>query len=204
LLSDRVIWLRERRIGVRPLPYLSSKVYVLGALVCGQCVAFALLNMALHPILLTEFGFQPLEFMAIAALTGFTGMALGLCISAINVSSEGAVGMLPLLLIPQIAFSGILLSLARMPDIARKLTQLNPARFAFDALIKTGEKLGAPRARGLDWDTMPLSGTLYNLGLKGDGADDFGMGIGALCGRLLLFCAVFLGAAFFAIRRRRE
>lgn len=204
LLSDRVIWLRERRIGVRPLPYLFSKVYVLGALVSVQCVAFALLNLALHPIFVTEYGFGVGGFAAIAALTGFVGVTLGLFISAINVSSEGAVGMLPLLLIPQIAFSGILLSLKRMPAIAYQLTSLNPARFAFDALIKTGEKLGSPRSRGLDWDTTPLSGTLYNLGLKGDGADDFGLSMSQLCVRLFAFAFVFLTGAYLAVRRRRE
>jgi hypothetical protein len=130
-------------------------------------------------------------------------MALGLCVSAVNTSSEGAVGSLPLLLIPQIAFSGVLLSLRRMPLVARELTWWNPARFAYDALLKTGEKLGAPRSRGLDWDAMPLSGTLYNLGFKGDGADDLGLSSQALTSRLLLFAALFLLTALAMVQRRR-
>ena len=160
---------------------------VLGVLVAAQCAVFACLNLAMHPILVTEYGFSIFSFVAVAAFTGFVGMALGLLVSAVNASSEGAVGSLPLLLIPQIAFSGVLLSLSRMPWLAKELTWWNPARFAFDALVKTGEKLGAPRSRGLDWEAMQLSGTLYNLGFKGDAAADMGLPLVALLVRLALF-----------------
>ncbi|GDX83234.1 hypothetical protein LBMAG42_50450 [Deltaproteobacteria bacterium] len=204
LISDRVIWLRERRIGVRPAPYVWSKVHVLGVLVSAQCAGFALLNLALHPMLVTEFGFDVVAFTAVSALTGVVGMALGLLVSAINASSEGAVGSLPLLLIPQIAFSGVLLSLKRMPSLASELTWWNPARFAFDALVKTGEKLGAPRSRGLDWEAMQLSGTLYNLGFKGDAASDMGLSIPTLVLRLSLFAVLFLLATLGIVQRRRE
>ena len=204
LITDRVIWMRERRLGVRPAPYVWSKVHVLGMLVAAQCAGFALLNLALHPVLVTEYGFGAAAFTLVAALTGVVGMALGLLVSAINTSSEGAVGSLPLLLIPQIAFSGILLSLKRMPELARELTWWNPARFAFDALVKTGEKLGAPHARGLDWEAMQLSGTLYNLGFKGDGASDLGLGIPHLVLRLGLFATLFLLATLGIVHRRRE
>ncbi len=204
LISDRVIWLRERRIGVRPAPYVASKVGVLGALVSAQCAGFALLNLLLHPILVSTYGYGITGFVLVSAFTGLVGMALGLLVSAINSSSEGAVGSLPLLLIPQIAFSGILLSLNRMPPLAFQLTNWNPARFAYDALLKTGNQLGAPRSRGLDWDAMQLTGTLYNLGFKGSGADDMGLGIPALTLRLSLFAAAFLLVALLMVTRRRE
>jgi hypothetical protein len=204
LISDRVIWLRERRIGVRPAPYVWSKTYVLGALVGAQCAAFAVMNLVLHPALVTEYGTSVAGFVGVSAVTGLVGMALGLAVSAANSSSEGAVGSLPLLLIPQIAFSGVLLSLRRMSTLAGDLTWWNPARFAYDALLKTGEKLGAPRSRGLDWDAMPLSGTLYNLGFKGDGASDLGLSMLELLSRLGLFAALFLLTALAVVQRRRE
>ena len=204
LISDRVIWLRERRIGVRPAPYLASKIGVLGLLVSVQCAIFAGLNLALHPLFFSEFGYDALLFSAVAAGTGLVGMALGLLVSAINTSSEGAVGSLPLLLIPQIAFSGILLSLRRMPAMAQDLTWWNPARFAYDALVKAGEKLGAPRSRGLEWEAMELRGTLYNLGFKGDKADDLGLTLPELGSRLGLFSALFLLGALVLVVRRRE
>jgi ABC-type multidrug transport system ATPase subunit len=204
LISDRVIWLRERRIGVRPAPYVWSKTYVLGALVGAQCAAFAVMNLVLHPALVTEYGTSVAGFVGVSAVTGLVGMALGLAVSAANSSSEGAVGSLPLLLIPQIAFSGVLLSLRRMSTLAGELTWWNPARFAYDALLKTGEKLGAPRSRGLDWDAMPLSGTLYNLGFKGDGASDLGLSMLELLSRLGLFAALFLLTALAVVQRRRE
>lgn len=204
LISDRVIWLRERRIGVKAWPYVSSKAVVLGALVGAQCVGFALFNLFLHPSLVLEYGTSLPAFVVVSAVTGFAGMALGLAVSAVNTSSEGAVGSLPLLLIPQIAFSGVLLSLRKMPEVARELTWWNPARFAYDALLKTGDKLGAPAARGLEWDSMPLTGTLYNLGFKGDGADDLGLSSAALLIRLALFGSLFLLGALAFVQRRRD
>ena len=204
LISDRVIWLRERRIGVRPAPYVWSKTYVLGALVGVQCAGFAALNLLLHSEFLGSYGVDGWLFTAVCAVTGFVGMALGLAVSAVNTSSEGAVGTLPLLLIPQIAFSGILLSLRRMSEVASELSSWNPARFAYDALIKTGERIGEPASRGLGWDERPLTGTLYNLGFKGDGADDLGLSMQALWLRLALFASAFLLVALAAVYRRRE
>jgi hypothetical protein len=200
LLADRVIWLRERRIGVRAAPYVWSKMYVLAALVGAQCAAFAGLNLALHPIFFTEYHVNVAQFVGVSALTGFVGMALGLLISAINISSEGAVGML---LIPQIALSGLLLKLGRMSWLAQKFSSLNPARFAYDALMKTMESIGVPATFGLDIDTLPIGGQLYGLGFA-DGGTDTGIPLPMLVARLLIFAVFFLVSSLFTIWRRRE
>lgn len=213
LISDRVIWLRERRVGVGTLPYVASKVSVLGVLVAAQCAAFAAMNLALFPSFL-EYGFHVPAMLGVAALTGLVGMALGLAVSAWNNSSEGAVGSLPLLLIPQIAFSGILLSLRRMSELARSVTGLNPARYAYDMLLKTsydaelgiwgGGKLASPPIRGNgDWNVLGVSGDLYNLGFKGDAVDDYGLSMGTLLTRMCLFGVLFLALAVVRVWKRR-
>jgi hypothetical protein len=51
---------------------------------------------------------------------------------------------------------------------------------------------------------MPLSGTLYNLGFKGDGASDLGLSMLELLSRLGLFAALFLLTALAVVQRRRE
>lgn len=203
LISDRVIWLRERRVGVRPVPYLGSKVAVLGALVGVQCAAFALMNMMLHPSFF-ENGFGAFTLMGVAALTGICGMTLGLVVSALNQSSEGAVGMLPLLLIPQISFSGLLLSLRHMGPFSHSLTNFNPARYAYDAMLKVGERIASVPERGTgEWEVRGITGDLYNLGFKGAAADDMGLSMGQLCGRLLAFGALFLTVALWRVWRRK-
>ncbi len=203
LISDRVIWLRERRVGVRPVPYLGSKVVVLGALVGAQCAAFALMNMLLHPSMFHN-GFGAFSLMGVAALTGICGMTLGLVVSALNQSSEGAVGMLPLLLIPQISFSGLLLSLRHMSGFSHAITNLNPARYAYDAMLKVGTRIASVPERGTgDWVIREVKGDLYNLGFKPAAPDDMGLSMGQLCARLIAFGVLFLSVALWRVWRRK-
>ena len=99
-----------------------------------------------------------------AILTGWVGMAVGLFTSSVWKSSEAAVGTLPLLLIPQITFSGILVSISDMDELAKAVTWGTFQRYSFDALLKCGEKMSYIY-RG-KWDVQGLVAPLYNLGLK--------------------------------------
>jgi ABC-type multidrug transport system ATPase subunit len=220
LISDRVIWLRERRVGVGSLPYVSSKVAVLGGFVTLQCWVFAALNLALQPVLL-EWGFSAEKLLAVTALTGLCGMSLGLLVSALNSSSEGAVGMLPLLLIPQISFSGMLLSLRKMTSMARTISAFDPARYSYEAMLKVatwrdavpGEpglwhwsygRIASPPTRGQgDWDVLGVQGTLYDLGFKGVGEDDLLLTSGAISAILVMFTLGFFACAWARVHRRR-
>jgi ABC-type multidrug transport system ATPase subunit len=203
LISDRVIWLRERRVGVRPGPYVASKVLVLGAIVAAECAVFAALNMAMHPVL-WDHGWSLPTLAAISAVTGICGLCLGLLVSAVNSSSEGAVGMLPLILIPQISFSGMLLSLSKMTEVARGLATLNPARYAYHAMFKAGKEVAAvPRYGNGDWEWLQASGSLYDLGFKPPGESDPGLSLARLMLALAVFSVGFLAAAYARVRSRR-
>ena len=87
---------------------------------------------------LQEYGFNLTLLMEVCVVTAFMGMALSFLVSAIFDSSEAAVGSIPLLLIPQIALSGIMLDVRNMPPFAKALTWVNIERFSFDAVIKSG------------------------------------------------------------------
>ena len=201
LLSDRVIWRRERRVGVGVIPYVASKALVLTAIAVVQCTFLALLNYSSHS--LWECGFHPLVFAAISSLAGVVGVALGLLMSASFSSSEAAVGTLPLLLIPQIAFSSILVSLRHMEPLARALSWLNPQRYAFDALLKSGQTIAEPPRYGLEWkDPIPLTGPLYEYGLKGSSVDDMGLTLPTLVMVLSGFTLLLGAATILQIHRR--
>ncbi|MBN1337385.1 MAG: ATP-binding cassette domain-containing protein [Deltaproteobacteria bacterium] len=201
LIADRAIWRRERRVGARLLPYVGSKVLVLGGIVLGQCT---LLTTLLHLYLgMGDRGFGLLPLAGVQALTGFTGMALGLLVSAVFASSEAAVGSLPLLLVPQIAFSSVMVPLRWMGDLARGLTWVNVLRYAYDASIKVGAELYQPTRIMGDWETLPISGHLFNLGLKGRTVEDMGLPLWGLCAVLGGFAALFL-VATVAVTRWRD
>ncbi len=189
LIVDRVIWRRERRVGVAVIPYLGSKVVIMGMLVAAQCAMFTGLLYAF--IGLGRYGFELPVLMAVCLLTGWVGMALGLLVSACWTSSEAAVGTLPLLLIPQITLSSIMVSVRSMGDLAAFLSWFTVQRYAFDAVIKCGDELAYFKYGS--WQTQRVRGFLYELGLKFTAeADDIGLTLDQLCGILSGFTVFFL------------
>jgi ABC-type multidrug transport system ATPase subunit len=162
LITDRVIWRRERRVGVGVLPYLSSKVTVLGVLVALQCVVFSfLLYGSLH---MADYGAQLLPLLGVCTLTGWMGMSLGFLVSSAWTSSEAAVGSLPLLLIPQIIFSSIMVSLRSMGNLAETLSWMTLQRYSFDAVLKCMDELAYFKYG--QWQRQKVQGFLYEFGLK--------------------------------------
>jgi len=96
--------------------------------------------------------------ITIVLITAMVGIALGLFISAIVKTSEMATSMVPLILIPQILFSG----LVGVPqNTARVISTVVPATWAFD---------GIKRFSGNTWDTWSLD-TLDEEGSDPDRAN---------------------------------
>jgi len=187
LIADRTIWRREARVGLGTLPYVLSKLVVLGMLTAVQCITLATMCFVLLPMY-GEYGYSWFLLSLVTTLTGWIGMSLGLLISASTASSEAAVGTLPLVLIPQITFSGLIVKVKEMGVVAKALSYLMIVRYSFEALIKTGDRLTEPLVGGQrERAAKPLSGVLYNLGFKSSGAAD-DMGI-----PFLLLLAVLLG-----------
>jgi hypothetical protein len=178
------------------LPYLSSKLVVLAALNAIQTTAFTVI--VYFSMGLGDYGYSLLELSGAQALTGLSGLALGLMLSALYTSSEAAVGMLPLLLIPNICFSSIMVSLRDMGPLPKAFTWVTMQRYAFDLSLKVGTHLEGPSRIPGKWDRKPLSGPLYELGLKGADVEDMGLSVLELAGSLGSFVALFLAVALVA------
>ena len=149
-----------------------------------------------------EYNFDFLSLMGISCLTAWIGMSLGLLISSIWRSSEAAVGTLPLILIPQIAFSSIMFSIRDMQPLAKLATWLTFQRYTFDAFMKTGENIATRTRRG-DFEPLPSTGTLWKLGLKmSDKADDVGFLFSELCLILSSMTIFMLIICVFRIHQR--
>jgi hypothetical protein len=190
LIADRAMWRREARVGVGTLPYVASKVTVLGAIVALQCTVLTTMCWLLLPMY-GEYGYSWLLLSFVASLTGWIGMALGLFISASMTSSEAAVGTLPLVLIPQITFSGLIVKVKEMGLLAKALSYLMIVRYSFEATIKTGDRLTEPLVGGqTERVAKPLSGVLYNLGFKQTASvEDMGIPLLVL---ILILVAIFV------------
>jgi len=202
LISDRAIWRRERKVGVGVTPYVGSKVIVLGGLVGLECVGFT--AMVYHLLFMGSGGFDFWALAGVGALTGFSGMALGLLISSIMTSSEAAVGTLPLLLVPMICFSSIMVPLRHMEKPAQVISWIFVERYAFDAALKTGDQLHKTARGDGKWEIQPRTGFLYSLGFKPLDVEDQGLSMPVLLSVTAGFSFLCLGLAWGVIYRREN
>lgn len=202
LISDRTVWRRESRVGVGIYPYILSKITVLGGLVAFQCSALSALVFLM--LGMGGYGFSLLELAGVMSLTGLSGVAMGLAMSSLFNSSEAAVGTLPLTLIPQLAFGGLIVKVKEMSALAVFASQWMVTRYAFEAAIKTGEELSRPGSYGNKRENLRITGVLYDLGFRSSGAEDMGIPMLELTAILTLFSITFFGVAAWMTLRSTQ
>jgi hypothetical protein len=203
LLADRAIWRQERRVGVGSLTYLASKVVVLGPVVGIQSALLVLLASVGLPHDAAGFGahgFDVLALTGVCALSGLSGLSIGLLVSALATSPGAAVGALVLLLVPQIAFSGLLVPLDHLGPAGRAAASLTHQRHALDAALQTGERVSYLNLIR-EFDDIPAQSMRVRVGYAADKADP-GSSLAALVGWLAGAGALMIAAAAGALGLR--
>jgi ABC-type multidrug transport system ATPase subunit/pSer/pThr/pTyr-binding forkhead associated (FHA) protein len=141
LIKERVIYERERAVGLSRTAYLMSKVIVLGlitalqgVIICG--IGFAPRTMPREGVI---FRHDPGLEMTLAVIAiGFTSMMFGLVISSLVKTAEKTMPLLVMFAIIQVVFTGILFQLYSKPGI-EQIAWLMPSRWALGALGATAE-----------------------------------------------------------------
>lgn len=131
IVKERNVLGRELAIGVRLPAYLASKLIVLLAFAAIQIVLFALIVLILRP--LHEPSSTVLELLFVLVLAGTIAVLLGLLVSAFAASEDQATAIIPLVLVPQLLFSGALVEVGEMQPIVKLLSVLVPSRWGFAA-----------------------------------------------------------------------
>lgn len=139
IIRERAVYGRERMVNLGLLPYIGSKLWVLSRIISLQCVLlfatlklFDLLGVMSMPGVL--FGVPQVAAMI---LTGMVGIALGLFVSAVVKTSEMATSLIPLILIPQILFSG----LVGVPKgVSKYVGAVMPATWSFDTMKRLSKE----------------------------------------------------------------
>lgn len=111
IVKEAPIYRRERMVNLGITPYIFSKIVILGILCLLQSaviVAFVNQKAPLHqgiflPILV--------EIFLTMALASLTGLMMGLLISSLAPNTDRAMSLVPLVLLPQVIFSGIIFKL---------------------------------------------------------------------------------------------
>ncbi|MCS7016846.1 MAG: ABC transporter permease, partial [Gemmatales bacterium] len=130
IVGEWAIFRRERMVGLRLFPYLFSKFAVLGALCVLQC--FVLL-VVIAPLCDWHARFS--QMYAFTLTAALSGLAIGLCVSALARTSEMAVGLLPLILIPMVVLGGAMLPIHKMPKLIQAVAYLMPSRWTFEGML---------------------------------------------------------------------
>ena len=151
IIRERAVYNRERMVNLRLLPYVGSKVFVLTLIVSLQClILFATLKLLDVTSLMSLPGrFGGIPQLIIMILTGMVGIGLGLFVSAVVKTSEMATSLVPLILIPQILFCG----LVGVPvGMGRVIGVVMPATWSFDEMKRLS---GLDVLRGKDENAQP-------------------------------------------------
>jgi ABC transport system ATP-binding/permease protein len=155
IVKEAPIYRRERMVNLGIAPYMFSKIVVLGALCLLQsAIVIYLVNLKapLHQgIFLPIF----VEIYITMALTSLAGLMLGLAVSAIASNADRAMSLVPLVLIPQVIFSGTIFKLDT--PILQAVGALFAMRWAMAGM---GSSIGL-HADKLGVDNFSYQGTLF-------------------------------------------
>src|SRR6266516_1108323 len=111
IVREAAIYRRERAVNLGIAPYMFSKIVVLGLLCLLQSAVLVLVVNGTAPFQHSVFLPPVLEIYITMALTSIAGLMLGLTISAIAPNNDRAASLIPIILIPQLIFSGIIFAL---------------------------------------------------------------------------------------------
>jgi len=186
IVKEAAIYRRERAVNLGILPYMFSKIVVLGTLCFLQSAVLTLVVEAGEPLRQGIFLPPILETYITLTLTSLAGLMLGLTISAIAPNNDRAISLVPIILIPQVIFSGAIIPLKDW--LTQVLAVVFPTRWAMAALGSSiglhADKIGGDRLFG---DDYTYHSTLYSIYSQADAM------------HRLLLCWVALGVIILAL-----
>jgi hypothetical protein len=148
--SELPLLAREARCGMNRWAYIIARIAVAAALSAAQALLFAASAVIIFRQL--EFSYSLLALLYAAI---FSGNLLGLAVSACSGGVGRAISTLPIVLIPQIFFSGILVMFEQMAELGRQISRLTISRPVF-GIMKKVFFLDRPLFRNGEWVELIL------------------------------------------------
>ena len=207
IVKEEPIYRRERTVNLGIVPYLFSKIVVLGIL-CALQSAILVVGVNLR----TPFPNQGLVFPSATGeiyltlfLTSLAGLMMGLALSALVSNNDRATSFIPILLIPQVIFSGVIFTLTNAPlQIVGGLFAARWAMAAMGSTVGLHSQFLLPTGRpGLSnndtsGESFSFQGTVYSTVDKTHAVEHL-----LLCwGLLLVMCVIFGLATGYFLKRK--
>ncbi len=125
IVSETPIYARERLVNLKIPSYVLSKFAVLSGIAVFQCLLFVGILVMMGKLKGSDF----FSLSLILYLTSLAGIAMGLFFSALVNSTEKAMSILPLILIPQLLLSGYLKPIDDVYVLAQSQKPATAAQF---------------------------------------------------------------------------
>ncbi|HYL45302.1 MAG TPA: ABC transporter permease, partial [Ktedonobacteraceae bacterium] len=162
IVKEGAIYRRERTVNLGIVPYLFSKILILGVLALFQSGVLILIVHAFEPLHQGVFLPVLLEGYITLALASFAGVMIGLAVSAVAPNEDSATSLLPIILIPQVIFAGVEIPLK--DALTTTAAWFFPTRWAMAGLGSSlglhADKLGGDKVFG---DDPTYHGTLFSI-----------------------------------------
>lgn len=155
IVKEWSVYQRERMVSVRILPYLASKVVVLGVFALIQC--FLLLLVVSFRVELPRDGVflpGPLEIYITLVLGTVAAIMLGLLISALVPNTNAVIYIVFLVLFFQLIFAGVLFDL---PGVTKPLSSFTLTRWSMEALGSSSDIEGLNRLTRTRFQPDPVT-----------------------------------------------
>ena len=167
IVKEAAIYRRERTVSLGILPYLFSKITILGGLAFLQAASILLIVHLFEPFSHAVFLPVLLEVYITLALASVAGVMIGLLASSVAPNEDTANSLLPIIIIPQVIFGGAILPLKDW--FTQAVAALFPTRWA---LVSLGSSLGlhSDKIDGgkLFGDDFAFHGTLFSTYSQAD------------------------------------
>ncbi|HWA72242.1 MAG TPA: FHA domain-containing protein [Polyangiaceae bacterium] len=132
IVSERAIYMRERMVNLKLFSYVLSKFLLLSLFCLIQCtVLLAIVFFALG------FNGGPQAFawsLLTLIVTAMNSVGIGLLLSTLVMSSEAAMALTPIALIPQVVLGGLMVPMTTNPLLQWPMYAM-PARWGFQGVV---------------------------------------------------------------------
>jgi ABC transport system ATP-binding/permease protein len=202
IVKEASIFRRERMVNLRLGPYLASKFVVLMALcmvqnfimlgILGLLSPYRLQKVVNNPPRLEPIGGSWIKTYLTLLIVSLAGVALGLLLSAFVANPDRAASIVPIVLIPQIIFSGTLIKVAELPVAGKVLSWFVAGNWGVQAV---GQASGVG-------SVVNAASQLEAAQNNGVAKDPFYIGAWPSILILLVMVVVSLGITVWALRRK--
>lgn len=154
IVGEWTIFQRERMVNLTLPSYVLSKFTIMVGLCVLQCLALVTIV-----YVLCDLKGSFVLHAATLVLASLVGAALGLAISARSGTTESAIALLPVVLLPVITLGGGIRAIYKIPEPAHTLSYVVPSRWALEInLVDEARARPCGYLPATAWDDCPAGG----------------------------------------------